>query len=433
MISKEHSKASQIWQLQKDTGIKRWPLLAIAANSKVPIAGSRGYRDATTYQTRTTDWPANANIAVAPGKQGFGVLDIDGGIGLRQFGILKAELGPLPRSVVVETPNGLHYYFRADGYRVDTRIRYDLGIDVLGEGRYALLPPSQTAKGQYEWVVGPDCPIAELPASWRDYLLNPPSTGRASPALYAEGTRAKAVSNTDEHPDWCRFGQVNADVFWARIFATLPSGPGQRNHSLTGLAQELARYCEPTTTSVDAVADVVRAWHAAARRRGSRTPVNTCLREFAAVWERTQWRPQRLLTAWSQTAGTRLVRTMQLCQIVGRDGGQFVLGERELARVAGCTQQNANKILSQLRSAGAIQLAGEYRFSSRRRLSAARCWTVATEYRHAPLITSDHRLARQRKTEVKTCVHCTGYFEPVRSTGKYCSDQCRHEYHNERR
>ena len=39
----------------------------------------------------------------------------------------------------VETPNGLHYYFRAEGYRVDTRIRYDLGIDVLGEGRYACL------------------------------------------------------------------------------------------------------------------------------------------------------------------------------------------------------------------------------------------------------------------------------------------------------
>ena len=149
MLANCHTEASQIWQTQKDAGLKRWPLIAIAANSKVPIAGSRGYLDATTYQTRVTDWPENSNIAVAPSKQGFGVLDIDGGIGHRQFEILKAELGPLPRSVVVETPNGLHYYFKADGYQVDTRIRYDLGIDVLGERRYALLPPSQTAKGQY--------------------------------------------------------------------------------------------------------------------------------------------------------------------------------------------------------------------------------------------------------------------------------------------
>jgi len=30
---------------------------------------------------------------------------------------------------------------------------------------------------------------------------------------------------------------------------------------------------------------------------------------------------------------------------------------------------------------------------------------------------------------IKTCVYCDEVFEPVRSTKKYCSDECKYQYH----
>jgi hypothetical protein len=82
------------------------------------------------------------NCAIATGKvSGIVVLDVDGPEGRASLKALTESHGQLPKTVIVETPNGRHYYFQAPGYCVPnsgsnlTAISYrqrDLLVKLLG-------------------------------------------------------------------------------------------------------------------------------------------------------------------------------------------------------------------------------------------------------------------------------------------------------------
>jgi hypothetical protein len=177
-------------------GLAVFPL---APGTKVPMAGSRGYHDATTDPDQIRRWwtdTPDANIGIALGERsGVWVLDIDrknGKDGFAHLDRYEAEHGQLPPTRVGGTPNGGggHYYFlctaaskalRNRAYTVDGK---ESGIDVKTTGGYVVAPPSSIPEGQY--VLLTDHAIAEAPESLIDYLIagqsgNPPPTSPPPP------------------------------------------------------------------------------------------------------------------------------------------------------------------------------------------------------------------------------------------------------------
>jgi len=99
----------------------------------------------------TTMWPA-ANIGIATGAvSGIVVLDIDGAEGQATLQELIAKHGFLPRTRVVKTARGFHFYFKlAQGVSVPCSTGN--GLDIRGNGGYVVAPPSIHSSGHvYEW------------------------------------------------------------------------------------------------------------------------------------------------------------------------------------------------------------------------------------------------------------------------------------------
>src|SRR5262249_37457579 len=129
-----------------------WHCFPLSPRSKKPLAGSRGLLDATTDANQIERWWAatpHANVAIATGPSGLTVLDRDGPQGAAELHGLVRLHGPLPRTLVSRTANGLHLVYRGDGVRSTARGN----LHVRGLGGYIVTPPSVHASGHvYHWV-----------------------------------------------------------------------------------------------------------------------------------------------------------------------------------------------------------------------------------------------------------------------------------------
>ena len=138
------------------------------------------------------------NIGVACGTaSNIFVVDLDGEKGETSLFALEEQLGPLPTTFIVETPNGLHHYFR---WRPGIRNSAGLigsGIDIRGQGGYVIGPGSlHPSGGVYQIAV--DAPIAGGPL-WLLRLIDetkPAWNGRSAQSWrahvsgsYGEGER----------------------------------------------------------------------------------------------------------------------------------------------------------------------------------------------------------------------------------------------------
>jgi putative DNA primase/helicase len=135
---------------------------------KRPRPGSRGLLDATTDEAKVRawwdQWP-NANIAIVTGEpSGLVALDADprhgGDDSLHK---LERQYGALPATRTVVTPSGgQHYWFTWPGVKIKT-VAGEIapGIDIRGDGGYALVPPSRTPHGSYEH--DSEAPLAPMP------------------------------------------------------------------------------------------------------------------------------------------------------------------------------------------------------------------------------------------------------------------------------
>lgn len=125
-----------------------WRCLPVEPGGKIPRLG-QWQIEATTDSTQLSRWfhtRSHANLGVATGpKSGIWILDVDPRHGgAESLAKLIAEHGPLPLTLVQDTPSGgLHYVFRwpADG-GVRTRAHIDDGLDVRGEGGQFVVQPS---------------------------------------------------------------------------------------------------------------------------------------------------------------------------------------------------------------------------------------------------------------------------------------------------
>ena len=134
-----------------------------------------GFKDATADLECICRWGDlwhHSNVAVATGTvSGLIVVDIDDE---RAFEALVDRYGPLPETVEQHTGRGRQLFFlypEGAAVRSTTEIGGRPGVDVRGDGGYALVPPSKHVNGKtYTWEVSSDptdgAQLVELPAAW---------------------------------------------------------------------------------------------------------------------------------------------------------------------------------------------------------------------------------------------------------------------------
>ena len=136
-----------------------WHVFPLNRNAKTPMAGGRGYLDATTDPDQIRAWWTrfpDANIGIACGASGLVVLDVDPRNGGEEtLARLVAKHGPLPATLEARSFGtdanvpGRHLYFCGE-------LRKGVlgpGLDLQGAGAYVVAPPSVVA-APYEWTTG---------------------------------------------------------------------------------------------------------------------------------------------------------------------------------------------------------------------------------------------------------------------------------------
>ena len=205
---------------------------------KVP-ATKHGFKDATLNPQTIESWWRSwgeCNIGVATGEISvILVLDIDtkkkdGEKELRQ---LEAQHGELPATVESVTPGGgRHIFFRWPGWPVKcSQGEFAAGIDVRGDGGYAILPPSIHPTGRrYFWSVDAANAFVDAPQWVLDRLK---ATAAAAPTA----------------------GSPTPVDAWRRLVAD-GVDEGQRNAAVAKIAGLLLRrYVDPVVTL-----DLLIAW-----------------------------------------------------------------------------------------------------------------------------------------------------------------------------
>lgn len=242
--------------------------LACPAIAKHPLT-PRGLLDATTNENTIQRWLKRwprANWAVATGTvSGVDVLDIDPRHGGQcAFDELVNRHGPLPPTWSALTGSGgKHFFFEHwRGMRNSTG-RIGHGLDVRGDGGYAMLAGSRHVSGVgYTWIVAlGDVPLAPWPA-WLAALALPPITAITPPTAWidpdglypvADGLRRFAEAGAPE-------GGRNSAAFWlsCRLVQDVGNTP-QARHWLNVFAAA----CQPSL----APRESERIWGSATQRQ----------------------------------------------------------------------------------------------------------------------------------------------------------------------
>lgn len=159
------------------------PVFRLSPKAKIPLAHTKGFRDATTDADTVAQWwgdREDCNIGIATGADaGFFVIDVDGLEGERSIAGLEQELGTLPPTRMQRTGSGgIHIALKwpADFPR-EIRNKQALrpGVDIRGEGGYIVAAPSvHPSGGIYHWAEN-DEQITECPSAWLEFICPAPA------------------------------------------------------------------------------------------------------------------------------------------------------------------------------------------------------------------------------------------------------------------
>jgi hypothetical protein len=192
-----------------------WPVFPCQPGGKQP-ATRHGFLDATTDPDKISWWwrrQPGANLAIATGRPGPDVLDVDqhgrAGSGFAAYGRLKRAGLVDGASAIVATPGGgLHAYFAGSDQRCGKLPRHHL--DFRSQGGYVVAPPSQIGGKPYQ-VIRHQAETAGLDWAKVTGLLEPQRHAAARPAAVQDadlGHLAAWVGRQHE-------GNRNDGLFWA--------------------------------------------------------------------------------------------------------------------------------------------------------------------------------------------------------------------------
>ncbi len=138
-----------------------WPVFPLAAGSKLPRKGSRGFLDATTDESVIREWwrvAPHCNVGMATGTaSGVFVLDIDGEPGAAWIMEQQERGNVLPETLCQRTGgrgNRQYFFNMPAGVLIKSSAgEIAEGVDVRADGGYVVLPPSKiTGGGPYGWL-----------------------------------------------------------------------------------------------------------------------------------------------------------------------------------------------------------------------------------------------------------------------------------------
>jgi hypothetical protein len=192
-----------------------WPVFPCQPGGKQP-ATAHGFLDATCDPDKITWWwrrHPDANLAIATGRPGPDVLDVDqhgsAGNGFAAFGRLQRAGLIDGASALVATPSGgLHAYFTGSGQRCGKLTGHHL--DFRAHGGYILAPPSQVGGRPYQVIRHRD---ASGGLDWATVtgLLEPQRPAAAGPARPQRGNLSHLAAWVQQQPE----GNRNDGLFWA--------------------------------------------------------------------------------------------------------------------------------------------------------------------------------------------------------------------------
>ncbi len=175
-----------------------WAIFPLTPGMKIPLAGSNGFKDASTDPETINRWWSEhptANIGLATGKpSAVWVIDVDmkkgkdGKASLKAFAASHPGVPPMTKRV--RTPSGgVHLYVAYDDTDpVRSRADILVGVDIRGDGGYVVLPPSKTDAGEYTWAPGADSTPVAVATSW--YAALPRHTNERR-AVFGHGVATK--------------------------------------------------------------------------------------------------------------------------------------------------------------------------------------------------------------------------------------------------
>lgn len=151
------------------------------ANDKKPCVSSWGTEctnDVDELQQVFAEHP-ELNLAIVTGrKSGLFVIDVDtknGHKGIETLTQLEKELGSLPNTYTVKTPNGgYHYYFNYPSNllldKLQNKVNIADGLDIRADGGYVLTAPSVLNGKEYKVINDVKC--NDIPIEWINYIYS---------------------------------------------------------------------------------------------------------------------------------------------------------------------------------------------------------------------------------------------------------------------
>jgi DNA-binding CsgD family transcriptional regulator len=190
----------------------------------------------------------NSNWAIITGQVvGIVVLDVDGPEGA------EAVKGKhLPLTWAVSTGKGTHYYFLHPGFPVGNGVRVLPGVDIRGDGGYAVAPGSVHVSGKkYEWVPGlSPADIPDGPAPCPKWLLDLLQKRQAPAGGNGKLDPVQVLAGVPE-------GQRDVTLF---RYACRLRAQGLTREEATRLVLEAAKNCQPPFPEREALQKVEQAF-----------------------------------------------------------------------------------------------------------------------------------------------------------------------------
>lgn len=248
---------------------RQWPIFRLSANSKLPLRGSHGFKDATTDPAIVEQWwleRPGCNVALATGR--IVVIDPDGAEAIQRLTAIGQKHGGWPETLTAQTPRSIHLYYLAPegvdlrSYNEPRAKKGDQGIDVKAHGGYCVLPPSKTKNGNYQWLNS--LPLNILPdwaVIWIRSLKQSPENTTVT-AIGSVGAdfakkRPSYLKQSKQSQNVTRFAQSGMGGYWTayeekRVRSALAAIPakGYDRWVQVGMALSSLQWDRPDGTSL---------------------------------------------------------------------------------------------------------------------------------------------------------------------------------------
>lgn len=202
-----------------------WKVFPCSANTKIPLAGTHGVKDASGDPAAITKWwteHPDANVGLACGSaSGVWVVDIDvrPETGVNGLDSIREKDLKLPQKALIQrTPSGgYHFLFKCDGEKPANKNGFLRGVDIRGDGYYIVVTPSVINGREYSWV-DEGAELLEFPEAFK------PKKAAVSPVFAAIPPRCvvpstpildRARAYLAEIPGAVEHVDGHAKLFWA--------------------------------------------------------------------------------------------------------------------------------------------------------------------------------------------------------------------------